>query len=137
MKLSELFDSNAFFRSDTEIKEWIRESKNYAGEDPILAEAFMFFSTSKQRTYLVTTKNRLYCILDDSRKDHPHINWSIPKDRVMGEDGLMFSIKAKDKSKKTGLVDIGEKHKNWLYSKELFSSSSIESSMEDFIISSM
>lgn len=137
MKLSELFDINAFFRSETEIKEWIKYSKSYDGEDPQSAELFMFFSTSKQRTYLAATNKRLYCILDDSRKNSPHINWSMSKNDAVDNNGLLFSIKTKDKSKKTGLVDIGEKHKNWLFSKDLFLSTSIEASMEKFIVSSM
>lgn len=137
MKLAKLFDNNAFFRSESEIKKWIVKSRNYQGEDTSIAKSFLYFSTSKQRTYLVATNKRLYCILDDSRKEKPHINWSMPRKDVLDNNRLMFSITTRDKSNKTGLADIGIKHKNWLFSKELFSSSDIESSMKEFIESSM
>ncbi|MBL4762056.1 MAG: hypothetical protein JKY93_05075 [Gammaproteobacteria bacterium] len=137
MKLSALFDSKAFFRSDTEIKQWIRQSKNYNNENLQSTDLLIFFSTSKQRTYLVATKKRLYCILDDSRKDSPHLNWSMSINNVVDSDGLLFSITAKDKSKATGLVDISNKHKNWLFSKDLFVSKNIEESMKAFIVSTM
>ncbi len=137
MKTSQLFDDNAFFRSESEIKKCIRSSKNYENEDTSSAKSFLFFSTSKQRTYLVATMERLYCILDDSRKDKPHINWSLPREKVADANGLVFSITSRVKSDKTGLVDIGPQHKNWLFSKKLFQSSSIESSMKEVIESSM
>ena len=137
MEISSLFDNNAFFRSKSKIKEWIKNSKNYKGEDPRSAKLFMFFSTSKQRAYLVATERRLYCILDDSRKDYPHINWSMPKRDVKDRNGLKITITSRDKSEKTGLVDISDKHKNWLYTKNLFSSKNIESSMAEFIENAM
>ena len=137
MKLSELLDNNAFFRSESEIKKWIMKSKNYKDEDPATAKLFMFFSTFKQRAYLVATKKRLYCILDDSRKDNPHINWSMPRKDVKNNNGLIISISSGDKSEKIGTVNISEKHKNWLYTKKLFSSKNIESSIAEFIDNAM
>ncbi len=35
---------------------------------------------------------------------------------------------SRDRSGKTGLVDIGDRYKNWLFSKTMFSVSGIESS---------
>lgn len=137
MKLSTFFDNKAFFRSDTEIKQWIRQSKNYDNESLESTSLFMFFSTSKQRTYLVATPKRLYCILDDSRKKSPHLNWSMPVNDVVDGHDLLFTITTKDKSKATGLVDISDKHKNWLFSKDLFASTNIEDSMKTFIVSAM
>lgn len=137
MKVSKLFDNDAFFRTDAEIKDSIKNSKNYEGEDPNSAKIFMFFSTSKQRTYLVATAVRLYCILDDVRKDSPHINWSMPKKDVKDSDMIKINIASRDKTEKTGLVDIGKKHMNWLYTKKLFPSNSIESSIIEFIDNAM
>ena len=137
MKVSKLFDNNAFFRTDAEIKESTKNSKNYEGEDPNFAKIFLFFSTSKQRTYLVATAVRLYCIIDDVRKDSPHINWSMPKKDVKDNDTIKIDITSRDKTEKTGIVDIGEKHKNWLYTKKLFPSNSIESSIKEFIGNAM
>lgn len=137
MKLSELFDKNAFFRSETEIKEHIKNSKNYNNELPGSANLLMFFQTSKQRTYLVATTKRLYCILDDARKDKPHINWSMPMNEVVDNNELLFTLNTKEKSPKTGLIDIGPKHKNWLFSTSLFNKSTVTSTIEKFLLSSM
>lgn len=137
MKLSELFDDDANFRSEAEIKEWITESKNYQQEDTSKAEFLKFFSTSKQRTYLVATPKRLYCILDDSRRDSPHVNWSISKTEALCEGDLRLPISTRSKSRSTGLVDFGGSHKNWLYTKDLFSSLGIEKAVTGFVVSSM
>lgn len=138
MKSFNIFDDDAFFHSKSKIKKWIIKSNKYQKEDPSSAKLFLFFSTKKQRTYLVATNKVLYCITDDARRSEPQINWAMPSNKVLDKNGLMFSIKfKKDKSDKTGVVDIGENHKKWLFSKKLFSSSDIESSMRKFIESSM
>ena len=60
MSIKALFDSDAFFRPEKEIKDWIKHSKNYQGENPNSVHLLKFFSTSKQRTYLVATPARLH-----------------------------------------------------------------------------
>ena len=137
MKISKLFDSNAFFRSEEDIKLWIKNSKNYQGEDIRSAEILLIFSTSKQRTYLVATPESLYCILEDVRKSKPHINWSMPKKALISNGEVAISISFRDKSEKTGLVDIGSTHKNWLFTKKLFRDSDIASSIKEFIVRAM
>lgn len=134
---SDLFDADAFFQRRATIKHWIEKSKKYEDEDPSSANLFLFYSTSKQRTYLVATKKRLYCITDDSRLKEPNINWSMPRRKVLDSEGLIFSITAKKKSRKTGEVDIGAKHKDWFFSRKLYSVDKISSSMKKFIESSM
>ncbi len=137
MKISSLFDKNAFFRSEQEIQSWIKSSKNYKGENPEHTQLLIFFSTSKQRTYLVASQERLYCILDDARKDNPHVNWSMNKEEVMGDDQITLEISTRDKTEKTGLVNFGPKHKNWLYTKSLFVNQDLKASIEHLIKSTM
>ena len=79
----------------------------------------------------------LYCILDDVRKKHPHINWSMPKSDMKDANGIKLNIASRDKTDRTGLVDIGGKHKRWLYTKKLFSSKDIETSIEEFLDNAM
>lgn len=137
MLIKEFFDIEAGFRNEEEIKFHIKESVSYEGENPSTAKIFKFFSTSKQRTYLVATNKRLYCILDDKRKNTPHLNWSMKKSEIKKDNELRINITTLDKTDKIGLVNIGEKHKRWLYSKNLFKTKGIEASIKDFLIESM
>jgi len=120
MRLSDLFDKNAFFKPEIYIKEYIKNSKNYEGESTSNANVLKFFSTSKQRTYLVFTDKKVYCILDDNRKSKPNINWSEKLTEYFKRDNIDKVITTKDKTDNTGLVDFGQKHKNWLFTKSLF-----------------
>tara|TARA_B100000315_G_C14442213_1_gene525235 strand:+ start:435 stop:845 length:411 start_codon:yes stop_codon:yes gene_type:complete len=133
MKFSNLFDSNAFFRAEKDIKSCIKNSKNYEEEDPMSTNLLLIFSTSKQRTYLVASSKRLYCILDDIRKDVPRINWSLRRNSLKSNGQIIINILSRDKTEKTGLVDIGSNHKNWLFSKKLFERLDIVSSIKNLI----
>lgn len=117
------------FLSPGEIKEAIRLSKNYRmdGTRPADATALMFFQTQVQQTWLIRTEKRLYCILDDLRKPTAHVNWSTSINDLVATDGkklrIDITVRERDNgSKQTGLLDIGPNHKNWLYSKKLFTS---------------
>ncbi len=112
---SQLFDKSSDFRSESEIKNLVKKSKNYKNEDVANSKILNFFNTSKQRSYLVTTDEMVYCIVDDSRKNEAKINWSMGKELFASQ-----SITLKDKTVRTGLVNFGEKHKNWLYTKSIF-----------------
>jgi hypothetical protein len=135
MKLSELFSGREDFESELGIKEFVRNSKSFnsQAEDPHKAEALLIFSTSKQHTWLVCTKERLYCILDDIRKDRPHINWSMEKSSLISGGEVTIKIRTREKSEFTGLVDIGDEHPHWLYTKRLFASQSVESQIRSLI----
>lgn len=128
------------FLSATEIKDQIRLSKNYNRDssDPSRAGALLIFSTSNQQTWLVATANRLYCILDDVRKPEPHINWSMGKGRLVGDGGeLLIEPRSRDHTDRTGYVDIGDNHKDWLFSRSLFSDEKVEDRITGLIRSQM
>ncbi len=114
------------FYSENEIIKFVTKSKNYdyGIEKLDQAATLLIFQTSKQQTWLISTNKRLYCILDDNRKDEPQINWSIPKEDIHGKK-LSDEIYIRNYSEDIGLVDIGPK-KNWLYSKKLFKKSDIK-----------
>jgi hypothetical protein len=67
------------FSLSQEIAQYIVNSKHFNAtkEKPEQAKTLLFFDTQRQRTWLVATPFRLYCILDDVRKPEPHINWSM------------------------------------------------------------
>ena len=117
--------------SEEEIIAWVKNSKRYdpAKENLEEANTLLIFQTGIQQTWLVATNARLYNILDDVRKDTPHINWSIPQRRFQGPNALQ--IEARSYKERTGLVDFGDRHRNWLYSTDLFEKKSIEESIVD------
>jgi len=135
MKLADLFKKDRDFHSEKDIKEFIVHSKNYKSEleSSTNSSAVVIFETSKQKTWLVSTSERLYCILDDTRNEKPNINWSTPKKALIFNNQVILKISSKDKTKMAGLVDIGENHKNWLYTKSIFKDEDIESKIKNLI----
>ena len=128
------------FLSASEIKQEIRKSQNFErdGTDPVNASALLIFSTSKQQTWLVATPKRLYCILDDVRKPEPHINWSLDKKLLLDPNGkLKIRLRSKEYTDRSGLVDIGDKHQDWIFTRSLFPSGNIEQRIEELIRAQM
>jgi hypothetical protein len=139
MKISSIVLGRRDFYSKEEIIDFARNSKNYNPEEENIhdAEALMIFQTSNQQTWMVSTNQRLYCILDDIRNDEPNINWSLAKERLSDGEQVTIAIKSRDKSEKTGLVDIGPEHKNWLFSKQLFKEQNVDKSIRQLIKNKM
>lgn len=105
---------------DKALKEFVKNSINYDPTENLdQAEILEFFETSQQRTALIKTDKRIYCVLDDIKEDEPNINWSMAKKNVVDENNdLKLEITAKNYKNKhnTGLIHFGPKHKNWLFS---------------------
>lgn len=127
------------FAEKSEIIDFVRNSKNFepAKEDLSKADALLIFKTSKQQTWLVSTSERMYCILDDLRNDKPNINWSMQKNNIATMDQIILPINTQDKSNTSGLVDIGPKHTEWYFTKQLFSDTPIDKSIHDLIKKTM
>ena len=128
MQFLKFFDSSTKFRSLSEVKAAIKKSKNYKNEPIDNAKSLNFFQTSKQKSYLIATEKMVYCVVDDIRKNEPKVNWSektsIFKNKV---------ISTSSKMEKTGLVSFGDNHKNWLYTKSIFSGDIIENEVSKLI----
>ena len=130
------------FFSKEEIEGFINKSKNFSLiENDSNRNALLIFDTSKQRTWLVASQARLYCILDDIRKEKPTITWSMSKEEVVDKGNLILNLEAKKKPNKnyTGLLDFGPKHKNWLFSTKLFENSTSEAlnRVSSFLVDSL
>lgn len=139
MKASDFLLGSRSLLDEADIVETIKDSKNYRreldeGDNPVVLP---IFKTSKQRTWLVATNRRLYCILDDNRKEKPRINWSMSKKNIAEDGDIVLEIQSRDKTEKTGLVDIGPGHKNWLYSKNLFADRDIADKIRDIVQTKM
>ena len=134
MSIREFLLGRDEFKSPDEIIELIRQYRGFdpEQEDISHAEALLIFQTSKQQTWLVATSVRLYCVLDDLKKSFTRAQWSYSKDTLVSNTEVTVRISARNKTEKTGLVDIGE-HRNWLYSRKLFANEPIENRIRDLI----
>jgi len=118
--LFRIFGRRELLQED-ELRSWMSGQRSV--DEPLdEADCKIIFETSLQRTWLVRTTRNLYNVLDDVRKPQPHLSWFIPMAEIVDERGfhLPISVKErKDQSPRTGLVDFGPKHRNWLYSKAI------------------
>lgn len=125
------------FLSKDEIIQFVKNSNEFDPntEDLDKTTTLKIFQTSKQQTWLVSSKERLYNILDDNREEQPIINWSVPKQDLIKKHEGIIDITIRDYKEKTGLVNIGPYHKNWLYTKKLFDEVDIKTSIIQVICS--
>lgn len=117
----------------------ITQSVNFdaTSESPLDAKTLLLFETSKQHTWLVATRQRLYCILDDVRKPEPHINWSMGRSRIVSDGEVILEIRSRNRGEQTGLVDLGPDHRGWLYTRDLFEGGDVVSAIRDFLTKAM
>jgi hypothetical protein len=127
------------FKSREEIAGYIVNSVNFdpATEPPESAKTLLLFRISKQRTWLVAIRERVYCILDDVRKPEPHINWSLPRRQVVANGDVVLDIQAHDRTQKPGLVDFGPEHRGWLYTRDLFERGDVVAAVREFLKKAM
>jgi hypothetical protein len=121
------------FKTSEKIIATLRDHKDFNPdtEDLSKAEAILIFQTSRQQTWLVATGSRLYCVLDDLDKSSTRVQWSVPIEKLADNTGKL-RIATRDKTERTGLLDIGER-RNWLFSKKLFASESPETKIRELI----
>lgn len=76
----------------------------------------LLFEAEAQRTWLVSTTTRLFCLLDDdeTRRTQAIVQWVLPRER-----SPRIAVRKTSRHPTAGLVDIGP-HLNWLYSHHLF-----------------
>ncbi len=131
MRLAELMLGYRKFFEEPEIRGMVTRSKSFnkSNESPGEAKSLLIFRTSRQQTWLVSTRLRLYCILDDVRQPRPRLQWSVPKTEVSRAGAVI----TRPRSDQTGLVDLGPRHRDWLYSKHLFAEQPIEPAIEELL----
>jgi hypothetical protein len=115
------------FKSAEEIVDVVTRYRSFdqSVEDASHAEALLIFHTSKQQTWLVATNQRLYCVLDDLPGAFTKVQWSMQKSSLTRDGNVAVPISHRDRTDKTGLLDLGER-RGWLFSKRLFERESIE-----------
>ena len=109
------------FIKQEEIKEEIKKSKYFSlQEDLEKVKSLIFFETKTQKTWLLASDKRLYCILDDISKETTKINWSELKENIYRDNNLLIDLTFHEYKERTGKVNFGKNHKGWLYTKRLF-----------------
>jgi hypothetical protein len=136
MEISKLLLGFDEFKSRQEIIDLVLKSENVKPEDAEAPEALLIFQTSTQQTWFIATKSALYCVLDDISKSLTRIQWTIPRDefKVVGEQ--LANVTAVEKNDRVGLLQIG-KHKNWLYSKNLFAGDNVVNQLSRIVLRQM
>ena len=124
------------FKTEMEIKrivlEYIRENRMDTQTTPsgmkyvipmddfVNTHVLKIFQTVKQQTWLVSTKDYVFCLLDDIdvdiEKDFQLIKWYVPIQDIKNKIEFREST---NRPEKFGLIDFGPKHKDWYYSKPL------------------
>lgn len=134
MDLRKFFLGRGEFKSPTQIIQAVSESPDFDTRSESIdnAEPVLIFQTSRQQTWIVATAARLYCVLDDLRRSISPVRWSISKGNLVADRKVTVKISARDSNDRVGLLDIGGR-RNWLYSKKLFTSKSIEEEVQDLI----
>jgi hypothetical protein len=99
--------------TESDIRKTLKDAGEIKDADDIV-KSLQIFVTSKQTTWLVFSKDRVFCLLDDqnTRSSGRLIQWRLPTPEAS-------PISARGKSANIGLLDIGRR-KNWLYSTSLF-----------------
>lgn len=93
-------------------------SKNLVDKKNVdLLKQIVLFDTSKQRTWLLADNENVFCFLDDTTKDSFEFRWKEKKSNLRGNIRVTPNVKPK-----AGIVDFGEKHKRWYYSKDIYHS---------------
>ena len=143
MSSSSFFSARIQLKTESDIKESIKRSKDFnsEAEAPEMSHALLYFTTSKQQTWLVATSERLYCILDDVKEAEPSIKWSMAKVELV--EGITVKLKIDTRARKWrpnsphGIVNFGPNHKDWLYTKRLFYNNTIEDRVKFLIDNTM
>jgi hypothetical protein len=132
--------SQRAFRTETQIREFVRDDIErkvetlYGQIDKAKSairlndlRAMRIFATDQQQTWIVADSRMAYCVLDDRRREEPRIQWRTKLENVV-------PVKAGESwPTATGVVHFGNRPKEWLYSKELFSDEPADVTINRFL----
>jgi hypothetical protein len=110
-KQAEIYDPRGF-RTEEGLRLLVMNSHLVErGEE--VKDVLLLFHTERQKTWLISTNNQMFCVLDDekTRAKSRLIQWRIAISEI-------DDVKAYLSKKENNVVDIGPKHR-WLYSGHL------------------
>ncbi len=134
MKAQNIFLGYRELATTQEIIDYVAGTELFDGEseDKESTATMLIFDTSKQRTWLLATSARMYCVLDDIRKTAPRLQWTMDRDELVKDGEVIASIGSREKSARTGKLDIGS-HRGWLYTKCMFATAGIVDQVRNLI----
>ena len=95
--------------------------------DPRDIRLMLVFATPTQRSWLAVDKLSVYCVLDDLRKEEPTVQWLANRTDV-------HAVRANhDHSPASGILHLGTRGRDWLYSKDLFQDRDVVDAVRQFI----
>lgn len=108
------------------------------GEEPSAnRELLLIFESSKQRTWLVATKQALYCVIDLLSEPEPRARWRIGREHIFSnKDGVFLSIQTEKYSDSAGHLVIDEKRPR-LYSRRLFTDFPVEQRVKSLLLKAL
>nr|VFJ87745.1 MAG: hypothetical protein BECKLFY1418A_GA0070994_100246 [Candidatus Kentron sp. LFY]VFJ89405.1 MAG: hypothetical protein BECKLFY1418B_GA0070995_10154 [Candidatus Kentron sp. LFY] len=94
MNLRELYTGHRPFSDNETILAAVRNSSHFDEDAENIGNTgkVQLLSTSKQKTYLVGTAERIYKVLDDRREQHPKVIWSRKIDEVFMGDSPVATL---------------------------------------------
>lgn len=100
------------------------QGRQKAFEDP-----FLLLENSFQRTWIVATERVIACVLDDISKNQLYdpLRW-----QCLHRFALPVEVEAY--KRKTGLIHLGPKHRDWLYSTRLHPDAAILKARVEFLL---
>ncbi len=113
--------------AESEVRKFLKDVGEISDTADVV-KCLQIFVTSKQTTWLVFSKDKIFCLLDDqgTRSSGRMLQWHLPKSSAL-------AVIAREKSASIGLLDIGSR-KNWLYSTSLFPNpETLESEIRQYI----
>lgn len=134
MKLADLYSGERPFSSDEKITSTVKWSKYFNANDEDLTKAkkIQLLDTSKQRTYLISTKKRIYKVLDDRRSDRPKIKWSREIGKVFEGKTFKASLEPHSERSFNLVFNVSPERQN-LVSKKLFANIDFDKAISKLI----
>lgn len=97
-----------------------------AGGDEHDIRLMLLFATPTQRSWLAVDKLSAYYVLDDLRREEPQVQW-------LANRSELHPVRANhDHSPASGILHLGKRGTDWLYSKDLFQDRDIVAAIQQF-----
>lgn len=103
------------FKNLNTIIDFLKSNNLIEGNSIDKLKTMTLFNTTKQRTWLISDNQNVFCFLDDTSKDTIEFRWKEKKQLLKNRIRINSSY-----NDKAGIVDFGENHKKWYYSKRLY-----------------
>lgn len=122
--LNKILGFRGFHKRD-EIIEKIKSSELGNSDSLQNVNYLIIFETTSQKTWLICSKQNLFCVLDEIDSDTLIVRWKMTKHELLdNSNNLKIKLNIDfDYKEKVGKVDFGSNHKSWKITKKFFDNS--------------